>query len=64
MIKVGDRVHCKTFEAEGSGVVDYIDQPLLYQHHMSPIQVLLDEPYSEDGHRLLRFSLLEITVDT
>lgn len=63
MIKRGDRVKCKAFGVEGTGVVVFIDQPLLYEHHMSPVQVELDEPYSIDGHKVYRFSLLEITKE-
>jgi hypothetical protein len=61
MVKVGDRVRCKSVMFEGTGVVFYIDHPSLYTHHLLPIQVELDEP-DPDGHRMKRFSLKEVEV--
>ena len=55
--KEGDRVRIKSIDIKGT--VFYVDQPSLYQHHMSPIQVTLDKPY-EDDHCMYRTDLKDI----
>lgn len=55
--KEGDRVRIKSIDIKGK--VMYVDQPSLYQHHMSPIQVTLDKPY-EDDHCMYRTDLKDI----
>lgn len=55
--KEGDRVRVKSLDIKGR--VMYVDQPTLYQHHFSPIQVTLDKPY-EDGQCMYRTDLKDI----
>ncbi|KXG08660.1 hypothetical protein AT864_03077 [Anoxybacillus sp. P3H1B] len=61
MIKIGDRVYCKSDMYSRFGIVVYIDEKLLYVNHQFPVQIQLDEP-DTDGHRLKRFNLREIKV--
>jgi len=62
MLKKGDRVFCNSFLYKGNGTVIYIDSKNLYNHHLLPIQVELDEGDAE-GHRIKRFSLKEIVKE-
>lgn len=59
-VKVGDRVRIPSVDIKG--VVTYIDYPTIYQHHMYPIQVLLDKPHDpvSSKQRVLRTNYLDI----
>jgi hypothetical protein len=58
--KVSDRVKFKTTFYEGTGTIMYVDYPNLYNNWLCSIQVETDEPYDENGHRVLRLNLTDI----
>jgi ribosomal protein L21E len=65
MYKVGDQVKVTVNSGDiklknAPGTIFYIDNPNLYNHMFSPIQVELDEPWTEHGQRMLRVSLREL----
>lgn len=61
MIQKDDKVVCNSFQVNGiTGVVVWVDEPNRFNNHLRPIQVELDKPYDESGHRMMRFSLKEV----
>lgn len=65
MINIGQRVKVNVEAGayklkDAVGVVFDVNNKELYEHHMLPVQVELEKPYDEHGHRMLRVSLVEI----
>jgi len=58
--KVGDRV--KVLSLGIKGTVEYVAINELPFSHLYPIQLLLDKPYDENGHRMYRVGLQEIKL--
>lgn len=58
--QVGDRVVFTGEFVQGTGIITFIDQPNLYNHWVSPIQLELDAPYDDSGQTMQRASLTEI----
>ena len=57
--KEGERVIFLPLRIKGT--VTYVDYKNIYQHHLSPIQVELDEPWdpTTSPQRMIRGSMLE-----
>ena len=62
-LKIGDMVWIDCDWYKGKATVNYIDHPSLYQHHLYPIQVELEEAYDKTGQKLLRVNLKEIQIE-
>lgn len=65
MINIGQRVKVNVEAGayklkDVEGVVFDVNNKELCEHHMLPIQVELEKPYDEHGHKMLRVSLLEL----
>lgn len=58
--KISDKVQFKTSLFEGTGIIVYIDSVNLYNDWAYPIQIITDEPYDENGHKILRLNLKDI----
>ena len=60
-LKTGKRVRATWDEHSIKGTIQYVDWPTIFQHHLRPVQVLLDTPPDKNSTgRTYRFSVLDL----